>query len=679
MATNLKIGIDTSTAKRDLASFDQFLRAKGKSSAPTLEIFDKKELQKSLTAVKDLSKMREQGIQKLLVGEKTLTNEIEKQKKAGRDVTRLLEKRVKLQKALTSSMKELKKERELAEGAAGGMGGLTAGGRFMGGVRQSGAGRRVSGGLGLFGKLAGMGKLGMLTAGAATTGIGIAATRGFQGYGAFSEAAGQRLQMRGRGLGPRADRGLLGLGFGGQEARSAQLQAEESFGKAGATGAAMKQRGEFARGFGLDLGRVQGAGAGLRETMGTEKANKTFAMLQSKLISAGITESMGPYLETTANMLTAINEDGLGFNDAATTALLRMAGTGKGPISPEMAAKTIIGMDQTIKNAKGPAAMAIQSAFAAQGLGGGTIGGTRLLMEGGLLGGNLDIFEKMGPEGAALKEQLKAEGMGATFEDKGKAILEMIKGKNFKTATAKAQFLAPLLGGKGLEPLKRHMLLKRAVNTDSSKEDRAKAKKEFEELGASNEQKMVDHLKAIRDSVENKLLTSRAFKGDMQEQLGEGLAPIAIAANELLMTIDTGLVALLGVFTDFFKGVGTIKDFIFGGGKDDDVLGARTSSIKEGLLSDPDINKMSKLETKRAMDINRSSFRKLGVRGKEGMTGDLSPGEKAKANLLEASLKEMIEHLARLNKTQDEAKGHSKDIAKAANAPHKQKGEARKK
>lgn len=153
------------------------------------------------------------------------------------------------------------------------------------------------------------------------------------------------------------------------------------------------QQAAFEKTKGLRAGMMGDLTAKLRPTFGTEGTNTAQMKLQAAIMASGVSEAIGPMLETMVSLLADINSNGVTGTDAMTRlfpALVKASG-----LSSEQVASVFGGIHAGIKGATGERNALLQRAFARQGIGGNKIGGVRFAMEtGGLTGLNSEEYFK---------------------------------------------------------------------------------------------------------------------------------------------------------------------------------------------------------------------------------------------------------------------------------------------
>ncbi|MCG3175344.1 MAG: hypothetical protein MOGMAGMI_00273 [Candidatus Omnitrophica bacterium] len=541
--TRIKISADTSSIKQSLADLNQQLKSVGSSKVSILNRTEMNFLTKeSKSALNDIKNQMEANRRELFIalkdqakGNKTLQEEINLRKKT----LDIIKKQVDLQKQASSIQ---------TPNAGGGSGG------------DSGSG--IGGMAGMFGKLNPAAMLGMGALGAG----GFLLNRGMQARGVFTQGVNDRVALRGRGvedinLKPELQEQATQAGMNTQSVRRARLQAMDVFGRAGATQERVIQRGAFERNYGVEQGTLGNIGAQLRGTMGGKGADKATMTIQASLISTGITDEIGPYLETAANMLVSINENGLTFSDSAAALLSTVAKSGQ--IAPERAGKMISGIDQSIKGSTGEANAFFQQVFGKAGIGGGSIGGAQAaIRSGGLFGADLDSSYLGDVDKRALKELgiggrtmgKVAQGTVSTLDqlfgdeqEIGKQLKSEDKDVREQGAAKQLQRLSFVRQTFGLQNEVQagevSRLLKEAADPNTSMRRQTEIQKKVEKIQSGNTE--LGNLQSINKSIEgvHQILENKTI--NVQDIMGEKTAPIFNKMNETLLKLDTTMLSLM--------------------------------------------------------------------------------------------------------------------------------------
>ncbi len=566
MGAKMKIGGDASNLKKEIMSLGREIESLG--TKRKVQIFDK-ETQKFIEdGAKIAISSMQRELEKLNTTNAKISNEMKTQKMSQDQIAQKtlehlrnkskilsLEKDIaKVGKQSVSLLQSPKALDALIQGAKKGGGGILS--------KIPGVGR-VAGGLKSAG---GIGALGLVGGGLAAAAIGAGAFaigRGVQGFNQFAGGIKERVALTGRGLGGRQATGVFEpaqrLGMSLADLRRAQLQAVDVFGRKGATQEEVTKRARTARGLGISVEQLQTAGQGLRRQLGVGGAQKTFAKLQATLMATELSGAVGPWLETTANMLTDINENGIGLDDAALHAMQQLSQI-EG-MSPERVMKVMSGLDESMKSATGEKAAFFMSALAGQGIGGGTLGGTQVAMQMGLFGGDISKVRERGllsEKDISALESMKILVDPTAREGKGgiDAFKERMEGITsvFDHITSSMGVIGKMLvaqkitGVQGpLEALETIEAARKAMQTTDPKKRQAIIDDMTDKMRTPQE-KMVDRLNQIVKSTAGTLEVSQAFKQANLEILGEEVAPLATSINEHLANIDKFLASMLGLF-----------------------------------------------------------------------------------------------------------------------------------
>lgn len=420
--------------------------------------------------------------------------------------------------------------------------------------QMPGTAGRAGGMLSRVGSLAGrLGPMGLAAGGILGLG-GFAASRMMGAYGTFSQGIGNRVALRGLGMGDvdLSDRSRAArAGLDAQDMRSRRVAAGRVLGREGGSQEAVLRRAEFERNFGLESGMMAGLGGQLRGQMGGAGANEAVMKLQASVLAAGIEDALGPYLEAATSMLSQINENGLMGNDQMIQLLGQLAADGKN--TPEQIARTFTTLQGAVVGSTGEQNAFFQQAFARAGIGGGTVGGTKLGIEaGGLFG--LDQEELNRRFGGNLGGTL-GQGLGFTqgFGKRGGAILDEVKQlagvqgsvqdiKDPQQATFLSNFANRIFGTKGLEGLEATRMLEDALKDPEKAKD---FQKRMEEMKKTPELK---NLELIKKSSAGAVQYLEKIANSVQDELGANMSSTAIALKMMLVKFDMLLNSLVGTF-----------------------------------------------------------------------------------------------------------------------------------
>ena len=395
----LKIGADTTELKKSILELSKLVgKDLGKSKIDLFTPETKKLLQgeakaqaaalkKQMDLIRDSAKQHAAAMQNVVKGSKEELKLKEKILKASVHIAKLSKEQQKV-----SSFGDAK------------------GGAFLGGLGESL--KRIP----MLGRLAGMGALGGagLLAGGGLLGAGMyGISRVRAARETYSSGIDSRIRLRGRGVSdmmPTNTQDMLSAGLNSISLREARLRDMDVFGRSGSTQAEVIRRAQFERNFGIEQGTMSGIGSGFRSSMGGQGANQTLMKLQASLIASGISDAIGPYLETASQMLTELNERGFTMDESVMSLFNSMLKTGMGEGRIQRLA---MGVDSGIRGATGESNAMFQNIFTRAGIGGGTIGGAQAAMRmGGLFGADLSKYKAMGSVDRQTFEALGIGGAG---------------------------------------------------------------------------------------------------------------------------------------------------------------------------------------------------------------------------------------------------------------------------
>lgn len=633
----IKITGDTSEIKKSLMDLSKDVKEIGKSK---VAIFDK-EQRDFLTkeAHNHMSKLQSE----IKANQKEIALNVKLQNKQGRSLKEQVRTRERLTKLLQQQVKLQKESHQLGQaqtqiaGATQGAGG----GGIMGKLKGLGGKGGMLGRLGLgAGALRMLGPLG-LAAGAGMFAYG----RGKQAVNTFSGGVQDRIALRGRGVGDmnledpeRAAR----AGMSAQDVRKGRLTAMDVFGRGGATQSAVLQRAEVERNFGIEQGTMTGIGGQLRGQMGGEGANKAVMTIQASLIASGITDEIGPYLETTAQMLSSLNENGFTFNDSALAVLNNLAANG---VASERGGRMIMGVDQAIRKSTGEQNAVFQQIFKGAGIGGQSVGGIQAaIRSGGLFGANLDApgqmlsgtdkkaFKEIGIGGRTGTKVARSavnllDTMFGNDDDINKLLASKDKNKRQAGATRRLQRNNFIMNTFGLDNevqgAEVNKMLQDMANPEIGARKKTEIEKKLKDMQAGNTE--LGNLKLITKSTAGNWDETKKLHETIKDEFGAKLAPAFLTMDKTMMKLDTALSAMI----DFF-GIETPDDKAKEALTGSDVLDKETlDQITMGdpkrqdefskKLADSFVEKQSRLEelqssgkgyTKEALDL-RQQLRNL--------------------------------------------------------------------
>ena len=547
MSHSLKIDGDFSSVKKGVKELAKEFKSLGKT--PT-SIFSKEDAALLSRQTLDVTKALEKELDKINRNAerfkkvmKNNTLNAENQVKAAKKYNQMLKERVSIQKSL-GQIKDF-------EGAVRGP---SRAGRFGGGLSK-GVGSIP--GMGTMSKLGGLGMMGGLGLGVGALGA-FGAYKGYQGYQQFKGGAGQRLKMAGRGIEDTSgiSPGLAKLGYTPEQIRNQQLKGQTTFGKEGGTQGAVLQRAQFERARGLDKGSMTEASQGLRGSMGAKGAQEAMFKMQATILANNITDNIGPFLETSAAMLTSMNENGL---PADSEVLALMASMTKGGTSEARSMRQIMSANQAVKGSTGDANAFIQSMFAGKGIGGGTVGGAQeAISMGGLFGTDESkLKDQFGMSEKQIKDyqKLGITGKGTGFKGRTGGMLDFAK-ENFggspQETLRKGKFFKEIFGTQsGGEALG---FLNKLEKAQGDPKKVAKIEKEIKEAAKSPEMKVQEDIKIGIEKLNGIDANIEGFAGRSAmalEEIGTAFGDTGAMVSEALTSIDGGVAAIAKFLTGY--------------------------------------------------------------------------------------------------------------------------------
>jgi hypothetical protein len=534
MARSIKITADTAQLKKSITDFSKTIeKSLGKSK---IDLFTQADsLKKKLDGIKESTTKHMKALEGVVKGsreELVLRNKI---LKASQEVLDTEKQRQEVM-ATTNAMQQSAFSRQFSK-----MSGLSS---MMKGLK--GIGGEGGGMMGMAGGLAGT---------AAIAALAYGGSRVMAGRNTWKEGVADRLSLMGRGetnLEPQNPKAMANAGLDAQSMRAQRMQAMDVFGREGATEKSVVQRAGFERAFGVDQGTMTGIGAGLRPSMGGAQANATVMKLQASLIASGIKDAIGPYLETTASMLTELNEKGFTMDDSVLALFNQMTKTGMG----EGRIKQLsMGVDQSIRGSTGESNAFYQSAFNKAGIGGGTIGGAQAAMRmGGLFGADLDKYKGMS---GSDKKMFQSMGIGGpnSMQKVSGAILgqmdQIFKGQKgsqnrlsrlryiMSTGMAKDEGQASEVEG----------LLKRAKSATPAEQQ--KIMKQLNNIQDENKDPSLSELKKINSSTAGIYDVLQKTSKTQLDQLGEVTGGVFNDMDKLLTSIDGAILSIAKLITGY--------------------------------------------------------------------------------------------------------------------------------
>jgi len=531
VSAHIKITGDTKEIKKSLLSLSNDVKDLGKSK---VAIFDKSqksfletEMKRHMNDLKKQIQSNNSEIKKAVKEQNKSKKSVEGEVKARENMTKLIQKQVSLQKELNS---------------------------------LDMAGKTVAGGPGMMGRMGR--RLG--PAGAALAAGGFLASRGARAYNEYQKGVGTRVGLMGRGVSDmdlRDEERASRAGMSAQDVRRARLSSMDVFGRKGAEQEAVIQRAEMERNFGLQQGTFGQMGGQLRGQFGGQQAGKEVMAIQAGLLASGITDEIGPYLETATTILKDLNENGFTFTDSALVALNKL--TMSGEMSPERAGRMISGMDKAIRGSTGETNAFFQSVFGKAGIGGGTVGGIQAgIRSGGLFGADFDkgfmsptdkmAFGEMGIGGRTGQKVAQSttkllDQMFGNEEEVSSMLKSPEEAKRKAGASRRMQRLNFVMNTFGLESeyqgAEVNRMLTELGDPETSERRRGEIKKRIQETQSGNTQ--LGNLKTISKSNEGIYQETKKLHETVRDEFGSTLSPVMNSLDKTMMSVDSSMLALL--------------------------------------------------------------------------------------------------------------------------------------
>ncbi len=555
MSSSLKISANTSEVKKSLLDLGRDVKNLGKTKVSIFSADDRKfikgELKQELSLMK--AKLGENRIEiAKLVREQTklekgTKNELEQRKK----ILAAYQQQTKLAAQMDKIQKHQKDVGKFGGGAGGG-----------GGV------------MGMLGKFAGMAGAGALAIG------GLALVRGYQASNQYAQGSSNRVRLRGLGVnstGAGAE-DLANAGMTEQDMIKRQIASVSRLGRAGGSEQSIMQQAKFERAYGLEDGAMSNVSGSLRATMGGKGADTTQAKLQASIMASGIEDAIGPYLESVTGLLEDINKNGITNTDELTRTFAELAKDGKR--TPEQIAEAFGGIDRAVKGASGEANAFLQTAFARSGIGGGTVGATRLAMSsGGIFGLNEDELANKGYNPDLIKN-MKGAGFMSGMGGRTGGILNQFKKsagiggqnigdvKDVNTMTGLSTMANGVLGTEGMQGFDALQMMEKVQNKQMSQKQFDDKMKEMRE----KKDPATERLSKINDTLEGQTEILRNINTNLMEGLGKTTAKagnIAVEGDNALVQ-GTGNVAgaidSTGILDAGMSGAKSARGGMTGGG-----------------------------------------------------------------------------------------------------------------
>lgn len=558
MAASLKVSANTSDVKKSLLDLGKDLKSLGKTKISIFSEDDRKFIKGELKT--ELSMMKT----KLAENRAEISKMVKEQTKMEKGSKVELEQRKKILGAYQQQTKLAQQMDRMAKqskemGGFGGMGGSAGG----------------SGGItGMLGKLAGLTGAGALAIG------GLGLVRGYQASQQYQQGVPNRVRLR--GLGQTGESGqtpedLAAAGLTQQDFIKRQIQTTSRLGRAGGSAESILQQAKFERAYGLEEGSMMNVSGALRGNFGGKGADTAQAKLQASIMASGIEDALGPYLEQATDLLSEINKNGMTNYDEMVQVFAEL--TKEGKRTPEQIAEAFKGLDQAVKSSSGEANAFFQTAFAKGGIGGGTVGGTRLAMQsGGIFGLSEDELMKRGYNPDLVKN-MKTSGFMSGMGNRTGSILNQVKKSggikgnisdvtDVNTMTGLAQMSNSLFGTEGMQGFDTLQMLEKVQNKQMKPEEFDAKLKEMKE----KKDPTVERLTKINQTLEGQTDVLNKINTNLMENLGKTavkVSNIATEGNNALVQ-GTGNVAgavdQTGVLDAGLAGAKTARQNLMGGG-----------------------------------------------------------------------------------------------------------------
>lgn len=407
--SQLKITSDTSQVKKSILELSSEIKKMGGSKK--VSIFDakdrnfiKSELNKELSLMKSKLIENRSAISKMVSEAAKLTKGSKEELKLRKEINAAY----RTQAVLGKEINQLQ-----STSTGGGIGG------FLKGIGKS------FGIAGLATKLA----TGAIGAGTAQYRAGVSNRVRLQGLGISEAEMGAPSAMR-----------LASAGLDRNTYLQRRAESVSRLGRGGASERDVIQQARFERAFGLESGALSNTANSLRGGFGGAGANEAQMKIQASVLASGMEDAIGPYLESMTSLLSDINENGLTQTDELINVMTQMSK--QGVRTPEQLARAFGGINEAMRGSTGERNAFFQLAMSRAGIGGGTIGGTQLAVEGeGLFGMNrATAAQRYSPK---QMKMLEAQGAFKGIGSRGSAILNLLKSR---TGVQNGQNLGDVVG-----------------------------------------------------------------------------------------------------------------------------------------------------------------------------------------------------------------------------------------
>jgi hypothetical protein len=507
--SKLKISADTSQVKKSIMELGDNLKKMNANQKVTVfsseeRKFIKSELNAQFNKLKTNLGDSKKQVKELFVELSKVTKGSDKELQVKKKITDELKKQVKASKEL-SGMK--------SSGAGGGMGG-GLGGSMPGGI------------------------VGKITAAAGAYAASIA----YRSVSAFKQGAGSNISLQGLGVNPRSGFSARQLADSGLDVNSMmdnRVNATRVLGREGGSEQGVLGRASFERAKGLEGGSLMNVAGSLRGSFGGFGANDAQMKLQASILSSGIEDAIGPYLEAATDMLSNINENGVTSTTDIIAAFGDIARSGQRTV--EQSAKLFGGIDSSIRGASGESDAFFQNAFGRAGIGGGAIGTTKFAMQaGGLAGLDSEALLNRGFDPALVADfensNMSSNKGGASrragaITSQARQNLGMSGSfsgiKDARTAAMASQFGNSMFGTQGIGGLDALRLLEQLENKKITKKT---FDKELEDI--KNNTPELKGLTAINNSLSGQTNVLDSMSNSLKIISGETMVPAALALQE---------------------------------------------------------------------------------------------------------------------------------------------------
>lgn len=595
MGKQLKISADTTPVKKSLLDLSKTVKGIGNSKVKVFSEGEKRfirtELNKEIKAMKTKMTENKQVISEMI-------KEHRKLKKGTEEELKMHEKIVKAMKTQSKLAKEHGKLTGM-KGAKGGGGGIGMGGTLMRGLGGLAAG-------------------GLLLAGGAVLG------RGIQAQSQYRRGVGDRVRLQGLGVNDETSLSptqLANAGLTEQEFNRRRMESIATLGRDGTSEQSILQQARMERAMGLEGGTFTNIATSLRANFGGAGGDDAQMKLQASILSSGMEDALGPYLDAATSLLNEINENGMTQTDELVNMMGQLAKDGNR--TPEQIAKIFSNVDQAIKGSSGESNAFMQAAFAQGGIGNGTIGGTRLaISSGGIFGLSQDALAKRGYSESEI-EKMSGLGLTSGSGERINAVMDRFKrsagmdtNADLSSADANqmvglAQMSNSIFGTQGMQGYDALKMLEKVQRGDMSQEQFEEKLQEIKE----GKDPQAEKLATINESLAGQTDVISTLNENLMEQLGKSTVKITNKLidieNAVLMsanpaaeaTVDTvGSGALVGAGSGALAGaaigsvvpvLGTALGALLGAG----IGGAAGYFMSD---SDPKINRPNNSATTRS-------------------------------------------------------------------------------